>query len=249
MKRVAIIAAMAGELKPLIQCGFTKVPTSQKTVHLWRMETTGVEWIAACAGMGAEAARRAFAAAEAGGKLDGVISMGWVGALQENIYARNFLIPNVVVDAQTGERFILAEREKNTVLVTAAHVADESEKRRLAASYNADAVDMESAAVVRLAEMRDIPVCCMKVVTDEVGLKLPDLNRFIDKMGQMQMSKFLCYIALRPQYWAPLAKLGKASEDGAKYLSSAIFNFMNREVHDLNFVNQLGDIPDRYPDE
>jgi adenosylhomocysteine nucleosidase len=56
---------------------------------MWqRPEITGRdEVIAVCAGMGAAAARRAFAAAEFLGAMDLVLSVGWAGALREECAA------------------------------------------------------------------------------------------------------------------------------------------------------------------
>jgi len=191
---------MPGELKPLVK-GWTMVPTGQKFVYKWTTRLGENDCVAVCAGMGAAAATRAFAQAEREGKLDAVLSIGWAGALREDGYPGEFCMPSVVVDAQTGERFMLAEREKPVVLVTSAKVADEAEKRRLAATYDGAMVDMESATVARLAQMRGIPLCCMKVVTDEVTAQLPDLNPFINTMGQMRMASFIGHVLVRPKFW------------------------------------------------
>jgi hypothetical protein len=61
VSRVAIIAAMAGELKPLTRgWRFER----RNGVELWRWRFDEGEWIAACAGAGVEAATRAFAEVE-----------------------------------------------------------------------------------------------------------------------------------------------------------------------------------------
>ena len=244
MSRIAIIAAMPGELKPLVK-GWKSVPTGQRFVYKWMMQAGDDEWVAVCAGMGADAATRAFAQAEASGPLDVVLSIGWAGALREDGYPGEFHIPSVVVNAQTGERVTLAVRAQPVVLVTTAHVADEAEKRRLAESYKGTIVDMESATIVRLAQMRGLPVCCMKIITDEMTAKLPNLNPFINAMGQMEMGRFIGHVLLRPAYWPALMRLGRASENGAKYLSSAVTHFLiHREPRDVHEINRTGNIPE-----
>ena len=52
------------------------------------------------------------------GPVDMVLSIGWAGALRDEGHPGELHIPNIVVNAQTGERFVLAEREKPDVLVT-----------------------------------------------------------------------------------------------------------------------------------
>ena len=82
MTRVAIIAAMPGELKPLVR-GWPH--SSRGTIQFWALRNEEEEWIAACAGAGLDAATRAFAGIEDGGPIDLVISIGWAGALASDI--------------------------------------------------------------------------------------------------------------------------------------------------------------------
>ncbi len=242
--RIGIIAALPGELKPLVK-GWKRVPTRQQFVSKWTRDAGCDTWIAVCAGMGTEAATRAFAQAEMDGPVDMALSIGWAGALRDEGHPGEFHIPNIVVNAQTGERFVLAEREKPVVLVTTAQVANEAEKRRLAETYGGMLVDMESATIARLAQMRGIPVCCMKIITDDVTARLPNLNPFIDAMGQMKMARLIGHVLLRPGYWRGLIRLGRASASGANYLASAVLHFL---IHDkprnLYEMIRTGVIPD-----
>ncbi len=239
--RVAIIAALPGELKPLVNLGFKRVPASSKTVMKWVCPMAEDEWVAVCAGMGADAARRAFAESEASGPIDRVLSVGWAGALNEEVYAANSFIASAVVDAQTGERFKLAAGERSMVLVSTARVADETEKRRLAATYSGAMVDMESAAVLRLAMTLDIPVCCVKAISDEVGAILPDFNQFINRQGQMRMFAFVCHVAVRPRYWAALVRLGQTSSAAAHNLASTVFTILSGPK-DFAEINRTGSV-------
>ena len=222
--RIGIIAALPGELKPLVR-GRQKMPVARGSgIEMWEWELGGKQVVAVCAGMGSAAARRAFTAAEFAGSLDVVLSVGWAGALAESAKPGECYAVSEVVDSLTGERFSansIGER-----LVTTAHVADAAEKHRLATSYGAKLVDMEAAAVARLAQMRGIPMYCFKAVSDGVGANLPDLNPFIDIDGKMRMPKFLAHVAMRPQYWAPLAQLGRNSTVAATALANVAGAFL-----------------------
>ena len=85
--RIAIIAAMPGELKPFLDSQAKEgwIHERSGSVHVWRLiwPLDQIEWVAACAGAGQDAASRAFAAAEAAGPLSSVISVGWAGALSD----------------------------------------------------------------------------------------------------------------------------------------------------------------------
>jgi adenosylhomocysteine nucleosidase len=223
--RIGIIAAMPGELKPLVR-GWVKMPVARGSgIAMWQTERNGDEWVAVCAGMGAAAARRAFTAAEFAGSLDAVLSVGWAGALTAAAQPGDCYIVAQVIDALTGERFTLDEAQECR-LVTTAQVADASEKHRLAASYGALLVDMEAATVARLAQMRGIPMHCIKAVSDGIEADLPNLNPFIDIDGKLKMVPFLAYVAVRPQYWKPLAQLGRNSASGAIVLAKIVEGFL-----------------------
>ncbi len=88
---------------------------------------------------------------------------------------------------------------------------------------------MEAAIIARLAEMRGVPLLCIKGISDAAGANFPDLNPFIDDMGQMRMVAFLAHIAFRPQYWPALVHLGKNSARAADAMRDLILEFMKEK--------------------
>jgi adenosylhomocysteine nucleosidase len=219
--RIGIIAAIPGELKPLVR-GWVKMPVARGSgIAMWQTERNGHEVVAVCAGMGAAAARRAFTAAEFAGSLDMVLSVGLAGGLTGSQIQPTM---DEIIDAQTGERFRLSEGPQR--LVTTVQVADAAEKRRLRVAYGAVAVDMEAATVARLAQMRDIPMHCFKAISDGPDTRLPDINQFIDVDGKMRMAAFLAHVALRPQYWGSLIEMGGRSFRATAVLALRIEKFL-----------------------
>ena len=220
--RIGIIAALPGELKPLVR-GWQKLPVARGSgIAMWQTDRGGNQVVAVCAGMGTAAALRAFTAAEHTGTLDYVFSVGWAGALTAE--ANPGFVYNIsqIIDVQTGERFQLHQHPEGAALVTLSRVADATEKLRLAASYGATVVDMEAAAVARLAQMRDIEILCFKAVSDGLDASLPDLNPFIDLRGHLKMASFLAHVAARPKYWPHLIALGQNSSKAARALAQTI---------------------------
>lgn len=232
--RVGIIAALSGELKPLVR-GWDRQRTGVKGISVWKTVRGDDELIAVSGGMGTDAAMRSFTAAEFLGALDLVLSVGWVGALVLEAKTGHCYVPSEVIDAQTGERFFLTEGKRKLRLVTTARVADEQEKQRLAQSYGAALVDMEAAAVARLAQIRGIPFACFKGVSDAPDAVLPDLNDFIDAQGQMRMLPFLAHVAVRPRFWGSLLTLGKNSSVAAQAIADQVHQFLvGKDVERLN---------------
>ena len=156
--RIGIIAALPGELKPLVR-GWERRRTGVKGISVWITQRCADELIAVSGGMGADAAMRSFSAAEFLGPLDMVLSVGWAGALDAAMKPGTCYVPSEVIDVQTGERFLLAASARRLRLTTTVQVADAREKQRLRDSYGAALVDMEAATIARLAQVREIPVC------------------------------------------------------------------------------------------
>lgn len=262
MSRIAIIAAMPRELKPLVE-GWKQEPQGGG-ISLWRKRVGDTEWIAACAGAGQDRAARAFAAAEKYGRIDKAISIGWAGALNEESRPGEAYLVGGVIDVRTGERFLSAEaldeerraeggvfpplrlltgakvgnpetsrvprKDLQIWLATAPRVADEQEKKRLSESYGAALVDMEAAAIARLARMREIPFSCIKGVSDGYTDHLPDFNRFIDKRGRFQMARFVAFTLLRPVSWPALVRMGENSKKAALRIAETVREVLGSEV-------------------
>jgi adenosylhomocysteine nucleosidase len=231
---VAIIAALPGELKPLVSPAsgprWQRLKANKGTV-LWERRHAQGRWIAGCSGMGGSRALITLREVErycaADEPLAAICSVGWAGALDAKIGAASVFHIAQVIDTQTGERFMTSQHalgvtEEWPVLATTARVADAMEKNRLAASYGARLVDMEAATLARLAQGRGIPFFCMKAVSDDAHAKLPDMNRFIMANGQLQMVPFLAHVAMRPGSWQGLMKLGRYSAIAARHLATSI---------------------------
>jgi adenosylhomocysteine nucleosidase len=112
-------------------------------------------------------------------------------------------------------------------LVTSPKVADEAEKRRLAAAYGAGLVDMEAAAIARLAAMRGIPFYCVKGVSDGTTDQLPDFNRFISENGEFQLARFIVFAILRPRHWPALMRMGENSRKAAQGIRESLLDILD----------------------
>ena len=154
---------------------------------------------------------RAFAALEDGGPISLVFSLGWAGAISFQPKSGEAYNVAGVIDARTGERFNCDAGAGDYWLVTSPRVADKPEKQRLAAAYNAALVDMEAAAIGRLAAMRKIPFYAIKGVSDALT-KMPDFNRFIDQNGQFQTRSSYFLLSFVPGYGRRLSKWAKIVE-------------------------------------
>ncbi len=216
MSELGIIAALPGELKPLVR----EWPRTDH-VHIGRVN--GTRCLAAAEGMGAFAAARAFQALRAASPgITALVSYGWAGALTDAVEAPGVYQVGEVVDARTGERFATAAHGAGVTLATLGHVARRAEKSAIAARYGAVLCDMEAAAVGRLARAHGLGFLCVRAVSDNVDDDLPDFNGFIGPNGQLRMLPFLAHVLVRPGTWEPLAALGRNSRAAAEALAEAL---------------------------
>lgn len=221
MSTIAMIAAMAAELKPLVR-GW-----DERGRNLWTGRINGCAAIAIAGGIGAAAAERAVERAFAEANPDVLVSYGWAGALTCAVKPRMACAISEVVDAATGERFQTSSAG-GFKLITLDRVARYDEKRALATQHQAVLVDMEAAIVARMAAARKVPFYCFKAVSDGYLDRLPDFSRFIDGNGELRMAALLGFVAVRPQYWASLRRLGKNSEAGASALVEVMESVLGR---------------------
>lgn len=211
--RVAIIAALPGELAPLVR-GWKATAKD-----VWTGSVGEHACIAIAGGMGAAAANRAVALARSEFQPNVLVSYGWAGALTCSVKAGMACTISEVVDTTSGKHFETGD-PAGVRLLTLNHVARGPEKRKLAERHQAALADMEAAAVARLARQQRLKFFCYKGISDGYLDRLPDFSRFISAEGQLRMPAFLGYTAIRPWYWAPLARMGAASRAAAAALAT-----------------------------
>lgn len=219
MSFVAIIAALPGELKPLVRDW--RRSSSPSGQNVWTGAINGHEAIAVAGGIGSAAAARAVSIALSYGRPEALVSYGWTGAITCALKPPSAFAISEIIDHSTGERF--ATRSSGGVrLITLDHVAGINEKRPLAEAHQAVIVDMEAASVARFAAENSIPFYCFKGISDAYTDNLPDFSRFISAEGQLRMPAFLAHAAFRPVYWPSLARVGRNSSLAAANLAQLL---------------------------
>ena len=237
MTRTAIVAAMPGELKPLVR-GWRH--QKRKGVHLWRWSFDGGEWVAACAGVGQNAAAaRALKEIEREGPVAQVLSVGWAGALKHSCKPGEAYRVRGVVDLPTNTRLATAPFDSARIqsggpaadiwLATATKVVTQPEKQNIAIGYYADLVDMEAIALARLAKARGVAFHCIKGVSDGVDDILPDFNPFLAADGHFKRAKFILFALFHPGYWQALKQMGENSKQAAQHIAVLVLDLLDPE--------------------
>jgi adenosylhomocysteine nucleosidase len=225
--RIAIVAAMAGELKPLVRGWKREVTPEGVTVFL------SEHAIAALAGLGAERARLAAKTALAAGPIRRIVSAGWAGGLHAGMEPGGVWRIREVVNSATGEIVETSDphgmNEDAAVLVTAETVTSAHDKRQMHTMYSADLVDMEAAAVADVARKHRLPFSAIKAVSDGYDFDLPGMEKFTTADGQFRQGLFAAYAVLRPTLWKPVAQLARDSRKAATNLAEELKRIIAEE--------------------
>ncbi len=200
-EQIAIVAALPREIAALVR-GWPRQEIAPK-VFVWTKEHV----VVACAGMGTERVTLAVQAAMSVRPVTRLISAGVAGGCDPALRVGDVVRAGVVVDTRTGERF--ADLEYKQVLATVATVADAAEKRRLFAAYGTSAVDMEAAAVARLAQAHGLGFAAVKTISDASEFEMKELGLFDTADGQFRTLAFVAHVALRPWLWGKMSQLAR----------------------------------------
>jgi adenosylhomocysteine nucleosidase len=235
--RTAIVAAMPGELKPLVR-GWRH--GKRNRVHLWRWRAGELEWVAACAGVGQNAAARALAEIERDGPVAQILSVGWAGALRKDFKPGEAYRVYGVVDLPTNTRIKVSPfpplrqetgartGQPDIWLATSTEVlTGAKEKTDVAIGYYADLVDMEAIALARLAKARGVAFHCIKGVSDGEDAVLPDFNPFLGADGRFRRLKFMVFALLHPGYWQALKQMGENSKQAAQRIAELVLELLD----------------------
>jgi adenosylhomocysteine nucleosidase len=209
-----IIAALPREVSALVKGWETRQLPDRVLVY------TKGDAVVACAGMGAKRVALAVEAAMAKMPVTALISVGLAGACDPALKVGEIVRAGVVIDSSTGEQF--SESQYKQVLVSANGIASVSEKARLLAECNADAVDMEAASVARLARQKGLEFHAIKAISDEADFEVEGLSRFATADGQFRTTAFALYTAVRPASWAKVIALGRNSSKALNALTAAL---------------------------
>jgi adenosylhomocysteine nucleosidase len=225
MSRLAIVAALEREVRPLVKRW--RVHDREHAGRRFRFYEKG-ETVLVCAGIGAEPARRAAEAILALYSPNCVYSVGYAGALEPTVRTGDILQPARIVNTKDGSSASIVGG--HGTLVSHALIASAAQKTKLREAYNAQAVDMEASAVARAAEARGTAFAAVKVISDEFNFELPAVEQFVDTQGRFQLTRFAIFIALRPWLWARVAQLARNSARATRNLCAELQKMVAEEV-------------------
>jgi adenosylhomocysteine nucleosidase len=216
--RIGIISAMERELAPFIS-GWSAVRIQQTPFTMRTDASAETAYLAS--GIGREPGVAATEALVKAFKPDVLVSAGFAGALVAEHKVGDEILAGVVVDGSTGESYRTESRSSSRI-VSSGFIANRDAKLELHARFEAEAVDMEGAAVGSVAKRHGIPFYAVKTISDELDFAMLPFADFVDGRGQFRTAGFLGHVSLRPTHWPGLIRMGRNSSKAAAKLLLAL---------------------------
>lgn len=183
-------------------------------------------------GMGMQRAKTAAQALVDQG-VSGLLSVGFAGALSPDLKCGTVLLPKLV--RSQGEAWpttphwhakcceLLQQPTMSAELWTAPGVlAGPAQKQKIFDAHGALAVDMEAAALARVAHVVGLPFMAIKIVLDEYQDALPDLSECIDADGRASLARLSARVLQRPGVGLQLMRLAQRYRFAARSLRGVV---------------------------
>lgn len=116
--------------------------------------------------------------------------------------------------------------QKGRVVTVDRVIGDPHQKADIGATHEAIALDMEAAAMARVAVGRKIPFLVVKAILDPMEMKLPDMSACIDEDGDTELGKVAGHLIRNPKDLMQLPKM----QYHALQARNALTEFLERWV-------------------
>ena len=242
MKQIGIVVALPGELRTL----------TKRKIPIGGSERLSDKLLIAVSGAGpTQASTAAKLLLEHG--ANALVSWGCAAALQSRLRAGHLVLPEQIkstdntvfhVDSAWHNQIFQAVSNKiervdsgliveSQLLVTTAH-----EKQSLANTSNAVAVDMESAAIARLAKQMDVPFMAVRAIADPIEMSLPKaVSCAMSHNGDVNIPRLLFRLLLHPGEIGALIRLGMQFRAAQKMLCQ-VANILEHDFLGLQNTNK-----------
>lgn len=204
---VAVVYALTDEVKPLLKEASLRSKIILKGVLIQFAKFRGVDVVFCRTGIGIANAHEAAERLLEHARPRVILSLGCAGATHPDLKTGDVVVPAEIRSETPGDRFSTSPKERSELehllreekipygvdpLMTLWKMGKKTDKEE-AGSKGAACVDMETAAVVAVAEKAGIPLVSLRVIFDSLDEELPftepfDENRplrFLFKNPQM----------------------------------------------------------------
>ena len=184
-----------------------------------RGRLNGVEIVMVANGPGPKLAGEAVDVVKEHTEMNALVSIGFCGGLQPALHACDIFVATEVVGVSPALQPATAKPFKTGKLLSVDRVVSTAGEKA-ASAKNADAVEMEAAAVADRAKRYHAPFYAVRVVTDTFEESFPlDFNAVRSSDGRFSRAKIVAAALRKPATVIPeLIKLNKRTKRAAQAL-------------------------------
>lgn len=225
VQRVAVVAAMASELRPMVRALGLR-PWAAGGASALAGTVRGRDVVAVVTSMGTRAARAATRRLLDAAAVDHVLVVGICGGVDRRLGLGDLVSPERVVDEETGREYRpipLGGAPVRGALLTTDVLHDDPAEVAALAARGFVAVDMETAAIGAESEARGIPWSVFRAVSDFagdpqvdrelIGLSYPD--------GRANPRAIARFLLTHPQRIPKLVRLGAGMQRAVRGSTAA----------------------------
>lgn len=221
---LALIAAESREFAGLLRHTGSASKLDWPVSFARRASLRGKAILLIANGPGPKLAAQAVNAALEHGEVDGLVSVGFCGALDPELAPCDIFVATEVLGAGPALAPAgLSRPYRSGKLLSIDRVASMAGEKAELRKTGADAVEMEAAAVAERARFAHIPFYAIKVVTDAAGESFPlDFNRVRDADGRFDRGRILLASLRKPRIFPALLQLKQRCNAAAQALGDFI---------------------------
>jgi len=209
-----VVAALAIELAPLVR----RLGLARDAAGTWHGARRGARIVAATTGIGLARARATTDALLRAHAPRAALAIGIAGALRRGLAVGDVVVPADVVDGASGARFqpmlaqtaLGAPRPSGRLVSAPAAALTRADKAELRRRHEADAVDMESAAIADACERAGVPWLCARSISDDADSEIAaEALLLTDAEGRPRIGAALRHVLRHPASVPALVRLGR----------------------------------------
>jgi adenosylhomocysteine nucleosidase len=232
---ILVTYAVEAEFAPWRALNMENVTVGNVILHRARLGQATVDFV--ITGMGAANATR-IADSLISKAYSFCIIAGFAGALKPSVKLGDIVASEKVQHHASRQTEIcdpdlLAHASESgatriETLLTTDHVVNTAtEKNRL--SELAQAVDMESFAILHAANKKKVPCAVVRVISDSFDRDMPaELDTIVDPQGHLKIAGVVRYVAKHPLTVPALMRLGRDSKNAAEALAHFLDSYINK---------------------
>ena len=224
-QRIAILAPMPSELRPLVLPLGLARPRERETEFFWGA-TGRAEVVAALTGIGMRAGAQAAARILDATSPDHLIIVGIAGGIGGSVAVGDLIVPELVLNRDTGETYrptsLGDPHPRGTLASSDALLEAPNEIERLK-DQGVIAVDMETAAIAAVCNLRGCPWSVFRAISDRADDGTTDaaILGLADSKGNPKLAAVARFVLTRPHRIPQLVRLGRGARAATRTAAGA----------------------------